>query len=61
MSIENEPPVGQHEWDKGFYGVRGRCSRCGEDGSLAALDIYIRRRMRECRELAEATGPAEAI
>ncbi len=35
MSIENEPPVGQHEWDKGFYGARGRCSRCGARASLA--------------------------
>lgn len=33
MSIENEPPVGQHEWDKG--GARGRCSRCGARASLA--------------------------
>ncbi len=35
--------------------------RVAEDGSLAALDVYIRRRVRECRALAEAIGPAEAV
>ena len=35
MIDENEPPVGEHEWDKGYFGARGRCSRCGARASLA--------------------------
>jgi len=30
-----DPPVGQHEWSKGFHGMRGQCSRCGARASLA--------------------------
>lgn len=36
MSNDNdETPVGQHEWEKGFFGTRGLCSRCGARASQA--------------------------
>ncbi len=63
MSIENEPPVGQHEWGKDYFGVSGQCSRCGARASLAANSPCIWRPVGDERRqtsIGSATNFAQA-